>query len=283
MLITFKREYLLGAGIAAVVLILDFLYLLRTRWFFSVLIVVVLIAGLQPLLDFLKELNRQKDIEKKFLEFVRNLVGTVKSGVSIPQAIINVGDADYGSLSPYLKKLKNQIEWGIPIQSALQTFAKDTKNVVIKRSVGIVIEAEKGGGDIESVLDSVSESVVNLKKMKEERKASTHSQIVQGYIVFYVFIGIMLVLQLWLFPLLSQSTGGGFSLGDVGIGSGVVGEGSSEANLDRVFLNLIMIQGFFTGLVVGKFSEGTLKQGLIHSVVLIVSALLIITTAKGGL
>ena len=122
MLITFKREYLLGAGIAAVVLILDFLYLLRTRWFFSVLIVVVLIAGLQPLLDFLKELNRQKDIEKKFLEFVRNLVGTVKSGVSIPQAIINVGDADYGSLSPYLKKLKNQIEWGIPIQSALQTF-----------------------------------------------------------------------------------------------------------------------------------------------------------------
>ena len=42
-------------------------------------------------------------------------------------------------------------------------------------------------------------------------------------------------------------------------------------------------QGFFAGIMVGKFSEGSLKQGLLHSLILMTTAALIITTAKGGI
>ncbi|MFH1592992.1 MAG: type II secretion system F family protein [Candidatus Woesearchaeota archaeon] len=285
----FKPKYLIGISISLILIIVDlYLYFLLEikRWFFAVLVVAISIGWIQFWIDFYNESKRQKEIEVKFLEYTRNLVTNVKSGVSIPKAIVNVSNEDYGALIPYVKKLARQMEWGIPFHKAFVTFANDTKNKVIKRAIAIIIEADESGGDIEDILTSVAESMINIKKMKDERRSITFTQIVQGYIVFFVFIGVMMVLQLWLFP---QISGFGFGEEEVGattnilgFGGGLVGVGE-RANLDFIFFSMIMIQGFFAGIMLGKFSEGTLKQGLVHSIILITLAALIVTTAKGGI
>ena len=180
-------------------------------------------------------------------------------------------------MNPFIRKLSNQIESGIPTRRALQIFAQDTTNTVIRRSISIIVEAEQSGGDISDILTAVVDSVINVKKIKEERKASAYSQIVQGYIVFYIFIAIMLIMQLWLFPKLvglSSSLQGG-------LGGSLLGGQVGTFNLENVFFSMIMIQGFFAGIMVGKFSEGSLKNGLIHSLILMITSALIITTIKG--
>src|SRR3989344_1149219 len=240
MRLKFKNKYFIGIFIGAVILVLDFMLFFRTKWFISLIILALTIAWLQFWIDFFAELKRQKEIELKFLEFIRSLVGTVKSGIPVPAAILHVANEDYGALSPYIKKLSNQIEWGIPIHQALINFSNDTENSVIKRSISIVIEADKSGGEISDVLESVSTSVFNIKRLKEERKSSTHSQVVQGYIIYFIFISIMLTLQLWLTPMLTTSLGGdganlGGSLGSIGfMGGGGTGE---TVNLDRGFFS----------------------------------------------
>lgn len=273
----FKKKYWVGITAGLILILFDIYLFLGKRWFWPCIIIAVSVGWSQFWIDYLKELKRQKEIELQFLEFMRNLVESVKSGISIPKSIIHVTKKDFGSLNPYLQKLSSQIELGIPIRKALVTFASDTKNSTIKRSVSIIVEAEQSGGDIRDILESVVQSVVNVKKIKEERKASAYSQIVQGYIVFYLFIAIMLALQLWLFPKLSGLTG---TLQE-GLRGGLITRGGSDFNLDTVFFSLIMIQGFFAGIMIGKFSEGTLKNGLIHSLILMTTAALIITTAKG--
>lgn len=287
--IKFRKKYLIGLSVGMFILLLNFLYFFgensigKGRWFFAMIIFAVSVSWSQFWIDFFQEQKRQKEIEKKFLEFVRALVGTTRSGISLPQALRQTAGKDYGALTKYTKKLANQLEWGIPVHDAFLVFSKDTGNNVIKRSVSIVLEAEKSGGDIEDVLESVTNSVMNVKKMKAERKAGAYSQIVQGYIVFFVFIGIMLLLQLKLFPTL-QGMSGTMSqgLGSMGMLSGMFGEGE-VVNLDRIFFSLLMIQGLFAGIMIGKFSEGTIKQGLIHSLTLITLAALIVTTVKGGI
>lgn len=284
----FKGQYLIGIIFAIVLIVLDILFVYNSpslkRWFYAFLVVAISVGWAQFWLDFYRESKRQKDIELKFLEFVRALVGTVKSGISVPQAVIHASKKDYGALTPYTTKLSNQLEWGIPIHEALVTFANDTKNGVIRRSVAIVIEAEQSGGDMEDVLESVTNSVVQVKKVKAERKSSTYSQIVQGYIVFFVFIGIMLLLEVKLFPLLSNVSGSlSEGLSASGVAGGVFGKGGEDVDMDRLFFSLIMIQAFFAGVMVGKFSEGTVKQGLLHALILMTVSALIITTVKGGI
>ncbi|MDP2909193.1 MAG: type II secretion system F family protein [Nanoarchaeota archaeon] len=283
MKIKFKKEYLIGIFVCSFVVLLDILYFWKTRWFFAMIILALSIGWSQFWMDFFKEQKRQKEIEEKFVELVRTLVGTVKSGISIPQALRQTADKDYGALTKYTRKLANQLEWGIPVDEALLIFSKDTGNTTIKRAVSIVLEAEKSGGDIENVLESVTDSVVHVKKMKAERRAETYSQMVQGYIVFFVFIGIMLLLQIKLFPMLAGMSGAMSSgLGSMDMLGSVFGEGE-QANLDKIFFSMLMIQGLFAGIMIGKFSEGTIKQGLAHSLALMTISALIVTLVKGGI
>ncbi|MBI2109571.1 type II secretion system F family protein [Candidatus Woesearchaeota archaeon] len=189
---------------SVILLTVDYFLFWGERWFYPGIVIAISIGWLQFWMDYTKEIKRQKEIELKFLEFVRNLVENVRSGIPVPKAISQVSTKDYGALNPYIKKLAYQMEWGVPVPEAFVTFAKDTRNDIIKRAVTIIIEAEKSGGDIGDVLVSVAGSLIDIKKMKQERRASVYSQIVQGYIVYFVFIAIMLALQLWLFPQLTD-------------------------------------------------------------------------------
>ena len=277
MRLTFKPIYLLGIVAGFSLVFLDFVLFLEKRWFWPIIVVALTISWIQFWIDYFQEIKRQKEIELQFLEFIRNLVESVKSGISIPRSITHIAAKDYGALTPYTKKLGNQIEWGIPTNKALITFSLDTANSVIKRSVSIIVEAEQSGGDITDILSSVVTSVINVKKMKEERRASVYSQVVQGYIVYYIFITIMLVLQLWLFPKLIGLSG---QLQQGLHGGLLTGGGSSGFSFESVFFSLVLIQGFFAGIMIGKFSEGTLKNGLFHSLILVTTAALIMTTVR---
>ena len=279
-----KKEYLIGGGLFLFLIILDFTLLYGTRWFWSVLILSFALGGLPGFLLFMGENKRQKQIESQFLEFIRALSEGVKSGVPIPQSILNLTDKDFGALTRHIKKLGNQIEWGIPVKDALIVFARDTKNKVINRSVTIITQAVESGGKMDDILESVVESVVNIQRLKEERRSSTYTQMVQGYVVFFIFIAVMLMLEVRLMPMIQDmignvaggvTSGGGFF--DIA-GGGEAIKPKADLNFKRIFMTLIIIQGFFAGLLIGKFSEGNIKYGLKHSAILIVVALLIILT-----
>lgn len=284
------KNYLsIAAGL--IIIILDFIYFFgeKTRFFQPIIIIGFIIGALPFWLDFIRENNKQKEVEVKFLEFVRSLVETVKSGIPIPKAIMQVSKSDFGALSPYIKKLSYNIEWGMPLRQALKIFADSTGNKVILRSVAIVIEAEHSGGNIDEVLRAVSNSVAQIKKIKDERRADTYSQMVQGYFVFFIFIAIMIIVQIYLLPQLGDITltvssglGGAFN-GDIGSLAGTqTTNGLSILDFNNIFLGLILIQGFFAGIMIGKFAEGNAKMGLKHSAILVIVSYLIITFFRGS-
>jgi pilus assembly protein TadC len=218
--------------------------------------------------------------EEMFLEFSRNLVESVKAGTPISKSIINVKYKHYGVLGENIKKLANQISLGIPLNKALKTFAEDVNNRTISRSLTLIGQAERSGGEIGEILESVTEAVTMSDKLRKERKASISTLVVQGYIIFFVFIIIILVLQFQILPMLSgivQPGEGGGGLAFLGIGGG---EPVDEKEIANSFLYLLLVQGFFSGLTIGKLAEGTFKTGIRHSFALMFSAFLISALAN---
>jgi len=286
----FKTKHYIGITAGVLIFILDSIFFLGLipdfgpkKWFYSPILVIALMIALSTFIsDFFKETKRQKEIELKFLEFIRSLLGSVRSGVNISQAILNVASADYGSLTPYVKKLAHQIEWGFPLHQALNTFAKDTGNEIVERSIKIIIQAERSGGDTASVLDSVTGSTYEIKKVKEEQKTSSYSQTVQGYIIFFVFIATMLVLQVYLIPKMAdigQEISGG--IGGMGILGSAGAAAASSLDLGTVVIVTIIVQGLFAGLMLGKFAENDFRSGVKHSLVMVIAGYLIMSTVVG--
>jgi flagellar protein FlaJ len=151
----------------------------------------------------------------------------------------------------------------------LQVFAKDVNNKTVSRTIILIGQAEKAGGDIGEILEAVAEAVTISDKLKKERKAAISTLVVQGYIIFFVFMIIILIMQFQILPMVSGianlgSLGGG-TFAQVSGGAAGGGEVVNQADISNSFLYLLLIQGFFTGLTIGKLGEGGLKAGIKHS------------------
>ncbi len=272
-----KRNWIYPViGIVLISLALFFLRdptLVNLKYF--VVIILVVLMFLPLVLSNTLVSKKQKEKESKFLEFVRDLVENVKSGTPISRAILNVQNRDYGALSSYVKKLANQIAMGIPLTSALSNFARDTRSPVVARAVDLISEAERSGGEIVSILTSVSSSVNQTEKLKKEQKSSVYNLVVQGYIIFIVFILIIIVLQHFILPL-TKDLGGG-QLTDLNTNIVV----NDNTNFEVPLLIMLVVQSLFAGLVIGKISEGSIRDGIKHSFIL--TALALITSFGAGL
>lgn len=285
--IEIKKQHVIAIGISLLVIIVSVIFLRGTDIFYFLMSIALLIGGLPFFASVILESNLTRERESMFLEFSRNLVESVRAGTPISKSILNIRSKDYGTLNPHIDKLANQISLGIPLNVALETFSRDVGSSTITRAITIIGESEKAGGKIEAILDSVVKSVSQVEKLRKERRAAVYSLVVQGYIIFLIFIIIMLVMQFKVLPIASSlSEGmGGLDTGGLGGGgfAGLIGgssERSSAEELARPFIWLLIFQGLFAGLVIGKLSEGKVRFGLKHSFILVILAILIDAGAK---
>ena len=283
--IQINKSEIIGLIMALIIIILNFIFLIGTNLFYFISGIAFVIAGFPFFLFLIFEGNKMREIESMFLEFSRNLVENVKAGTPISKSILNVRTKDYGELNPYINKLANQISIGIPIQVAFETFSRDLQNKTISRAITIISESEKAGGKIEDILSSVVNSVSQIEKLRKERRSAIYNLVVQGYIIFFIFIIIIIVMEFKILPIaagLSESFGDVSSQDIASIGNILGGQGkiATPEQLARPFLWFLVIQGFFTGLIIGKLSEGGIKPGLKHSFILVVVAILINTGSK---
>lgn len=267
-----KKE-LIGIIFAVIIIIVDLIFFRGQSLFWFLIGISAVIVALPFVVNSVLESGKERENDEMFLEFSRNLSESVKAGTPISKSILNVRGKYYGSLTPHISKLTNQISIGIPVKRAFENFALDVGSNTISRAVNLISQAEQAGGSIENILDSVADSMGQIEKLRKERKAAIYNLVVQGYIIFLVFIVIMLVMQ---FKILAM-TAGIVTSGEVG---GVTISPLSPEELARPFLFLLITQGAFAGLTIGKLAEGSIKAGVKHSFILAVIAILASTGAN---
>ena len=118
------KSNLVGIIIGIIIIGISFFFS-GTNFFFLIIGIGVVATVIPFVLGAMRETRISNEKEEMFLEFSRNLVESVKAGTPISKSIINVKKKSYGVLSDNVEKLANQMELGIPLNMALQIFAKD--------------------------------------------------------------------------------------------------------------------------------------------------------------
>lgn len=206
-----------------------------------------------PLTLRYQKLKDMHAIEEKFPEFLRDVTSTIETGMTLPQAIRTVSRNDYGPLSKYVKEMSAKLDWGIGFEKVLENFSESVGSMPIRRSIKTINETHRSGGYIGTVLEAVAESQTILERIKKERSSSIYAQMINGYVIFFVFLGVMYGLSNFLIPAF-QFQGGGNGLVEV---------------YNEIFGNLIIIQGLFAGLSIGKMAEGSIFAGVKHALVMV--------------
>ena len=215
----------------------------------------------------------KKEIEDQFVSFIMDLTDSINSGMSLPMALEHCSKRDYLALSPLINSMVSQVNWGVPFRKALSSFARKSRSKHVKRAVSTIIETYRVGGKISDTLNSVAKSMTTISKLNAERRASVYSQVVTSYMIFFIFIFIMVIIQVFILPSLSAD-----SIGDVSLSEDATPLNSEQYG--QIFTAFIIIQGFFAGLATGKMSEGTLVSGFKHSIILVFVGYLIFSLAS---
>lgn len=227
----------------------------------SMLVLGAAIVAIPFMLGRYIEYNKIKQTEERFPVFLRDFVEAVRGGLSVPAAFELVSKNDYGHLSPYVRKIAAQLQWGIPVEKALTSFSKESNSALIRRVVSSVIESHRYGGKLTETFEALSKTAVEVDRLRAERKLFLQSQMMTGYIIFFVFLGVIISLEAFLVPSITSNV-------PIGLQQGTNTPEEIATGFKDIFRNLILIQGLFAGLSVGKMAEGAIISGLKHSLIM---------------
>ncbi len=264
---------LLSSIVAAVLLVVNFRYIrpANADVVFNLVNILIFTVLMVPIgiIRYSKH-KAVKEVEERFPDLIREIVEGLRGGMSLPLALKYAAKTDYGALNPHVKRMVSQISWGVPFEKALNDFTRAVKSRVIARAISVIIEVHRSGGELAEALDSVTKATMEVEKIRSERRAMIASQMMQGYMIFFVFIGIMIGIQEFLLPTIASQTLS--SSAEAGLFGREVTEISRvQINIDEyatMFSRLAIIQGIFAGLVIGKLAEGTISAGTKHAIVM---------------
>lgn len=260
-------------------------------------ILLALIIGTVPFV-FISyfEYQKIKSIEDQLSIFLLDLAEAQKVGLILPEALKNASKTDYGKLTPEIKRVSDQLSWGVPIQDAMENFAKRLKkSKLITRTIRIINEAYASGGDIARTMEATASDITAIKEAEKERKAVTTQHLMVMYAIYFVFIGIVIGLSKTLIPLTEMN------VETAGFGEILTFQDPCAVCIDNphiacvncvifsvmcqmfnisaggrcyyngLFLLMAVTQGIFAGLVAGQIGEGSIIAGFKHSVIMTLS------------
>jgi len=261
------------------------------------MIVLATVVGTVPyvILSYL-EFQKIKAIEEEIPNFLLDLSESLKTGMSLPDGIRQGARTDYGKLTPEIKKISDQMSWGLPLQDAMENFSRRLRNSkMVGRVVRIVNEAYSSGGDVARTMEATATDMLSIREAERERSSMVKQHVISMYFIYFIFIGIIVGLSKTLVQMLNVNTGptpfgGAFGFSDpcstcssnptaycigcavfgvvglmFGLGTGAI------AYYNALFLVMIVIQGIFSGIVAGQIGEGSVTAGFKHSAIMTTS------------
>ncbi|MBI3412605.1 MAG: type II secretion system F family protein [Candidatus Aenigmarchaeota archaeon] len=257
-----RGAVIVGSLILAIVFAaLNILYFSHDPLIFQLLGTLSIAFALGPSLAIsYSEYSTAREIETKFPMYLTDVVDGVRAGMTLPIAMKTAAKHDYGKLNPSVRQMSAQMDWGVPFDDVLKAFSESSGTPIIKRTVATIIETHRSGGNIVEVLQAISGAILEVNKIKSERASHIYGQMITGYTIFFVFLAVLIGLQKFLLPSLS------------GLGGSLEGGLSGNVNsglYDLMFTAMIVIQGAFSGLAIGKMAEGSIFGGVKHSVALV--------------
>lgn len=203
-------------------------------------------------------LRKVRRIDARFPDFVRDLAESRRAGMTFTRAIMHASTGNYGVLTEEIKKIAQQISWGSSVDDALSAFARRVHTKLIRRTISLIIEASRSGGNVADVLDAASRDARELKLIESERRASMMSYVAVIYVGMFVFLLIIAILCVSLIPAMTGQESMQLSGVTAGVG------GITQEHIVPVFFYATLIQSIGMGAVTGVFEEGNVVSGIKH-------------------
>ncbi|MBT60526.1 MAG: hypothetical protein CMA63_03100 [Euryarchaeota archaeon] len=219
----------------------------------------------------------QNEVEEKFPDFLRDLAEYWKGGLSMTVAVQTLATSEYGALNNEVKKMSDQLSWGIKFSDVIKQFADRVGTPLVQRAIALIAEADRAGGKISDILVTAANDSRELKFLEGERRRAIGSYIAVIWTSYFVFLGVIVTLAVVFIPAIAGSNSSGEGGGDSG---GQTIGNMTIRNIDPLFFLTVFyygvtMQAVGNGTMAGLMSTGRFTTGFKHSGMMILVALVV--------
>jgi len=215
-----------------------------------------------------------REIETRLPDFLRDVAEAGRFGMTLADAIVVASSGRYGRLTPEIKKMAAQIEWGVPASQAIRLFSERVKTPLVIRMTSIIMKANDAGGNVADVLSMVSHDAKETILTQEERAVTMQTYVLVVYIAFFVFIATILILQGQFLPKMEEAGQQvSESAADAGIEDipGVSIQTDIIPTIVFIFLLSVMVHAIGDGILAGVIQNGSIPIGMRHSFIMLIA------------
>ena len=220
--------------------------------------------------------TRKNEIEAKFPDFLRDMAEYWKGGLSMTVAVQTLVKSEYGALNDEVKKMSDQLSWGIKFSDVIKQFADRVGTPLVKRAITLIAEADRAGGKISDILVTAANDSREIKFLEGERTRAIGSYIAVIWTSYFVFLGVITLLGKIFIPAIAKSNSGDEGGGDSGganIGNMTI-RSIDPLFFVTVFYYGVTMQAIGNGSMAGLMANGRFSSGFKHSGMMIIAALL---------
>ncbi len=233
---------------------------------FSDIVMVILVSLLFFVLPNFMEFSYQRwrqRIDDAVPALLTDISANVKTGINLDRALEMAADRNYGPLTIELQRLRTQLKLGVPFEDAIDRLVKRVKTTMVKRTFGLLVQANRAGGKVEQLLDTIQADANDIYLLEKERRTSIRPYVVIIYIAFGVFLAVSVLLVDSFFTSVLQNHTQTTTTGTFGSLSGL-----TLPVVKDLFLQMALIEAIFGGFGAGKLGEGSFSGGFKHVLIM---------------
>ena len=234
----------------------------------------VLVAGLSLALgpfglSTFRTTARTRAYERAFAQFLFELADAVRGGINPVKAVQELAKTGEGLLKRPMQTAADSLRLGRPMDEALKLMTQDMGSSLVSRYAALVGEASGMGGSVAGVLQRAAKDMDDLVKIKGDRRRALRTPMFTMYMAFGVMS--IMILQIVSFAP---------NIGDLDL-SALGGGGPAPiariplAILQQRFFHLLLMNAAGAGLLIGFFTEGKARNGILHAIVMCGAAALV--------
>jgi archaeal flagellar protein FlaJ len=218
------------------------------------------------------QLERIEKIEDRLPDFLRDVAEAGRFGMTLPDAIISASKGRYGLLTDEIKKMASQLEWGVPVATALHLFEERVPTPLVQRVVSIIIRANEAGGNVADVLTMVARNASDASLSDKARRVTMLTYLTVIYISFGVFLVTILILSAQFLPAMITA---GQSVANSNLG-GAAAQGTGSLQFQLVpqlflaFFVAVIGHAVGDGVMAGVLHKNRIAEGFIHASAMLV-------------
>lgn len=236
----------------------------------------LLVATLPYAIDVKVLQGRVRANEAAFAQFLFEMSDALRGGIDPVKALKEAARTTAGTLKRPLRIASDQLRLGKPFEEVLQNLAKRLRSPLVGRYAALLGEASRAGGEIHGVVYRAARDLDDLVAIEAERARQLKGPLMTMYIAFGV-----------LFMMVGTLVDFGPALGEVELSS-LAGTGDAGSTrdvprmdqyvLEQRFFHLLLFSAIGSGLLVGSFTEGKLRHGMVHMAAMLVAAVVLYPT-----